>query len=137
MKPDNRRVLIVDDDQDFLAVLVRTLKKLDIASDVCRDDECALRKCRENSYGLIILDYYLDNVLGLEVLKRLKHELKSEIPVLLISGATIDSEIEQEAITLGSRQFLNKKIGVKELALVIKSHLEGIGENADQDSNSG
>lgn len=104
---------------------------------MCRDDECALKKCRENRYGLIILDYYLDNVSGLEILKRLKHELKSEIPVLLISSATIDSEIEQEAITLGSRQFLNKKIGVKELALVIKCQLKGEGENADQDSNSG
>ena len=86
---------------------------------------------------MIILDHYLDNVLGLEVLKRLKDELKSEIPVLLISSAPIDSEIEQEAITLGSRQFLNKKIGVKELALVINFQLEGVGENADQDSNSG
>lgn len=104
---------------------------------MCRDDKCALKKCRENRYGLIILDYYLDNVSGLEILKRLKHELKGEIPVLLISGATIDSEIEQEAITLGSRQFLNKKIGVKELALVIKCQLKGEGENADQDSNSG
>lgn len=102
-----------------------------------RDDKCAPRKCRENRYGLIILDYYLDNVSGLEILKRLKHELKSEIPVLLISSATIDSEIEQEAITLGSRQFLNKKIGIKEMAFAIKNHLEEVGENADQDYNSG
>lgn len=136
VKPYSRRVLIVGNDQDFSAVLVRNLEKLGIASDVCRDDERTLRKSRENRYGLIILDYYLDNVLGLEVLNRLKHELKSKIPVLLISGVTIDSEIEQEAITLGSRQFLNKKIGIKEMALVIKNHLKGVGENADQDCNS-
>ena len=46
--------------------------------------------------------------------------------MIFISGSTIDKSIEQEALTLGSEIFLNKKIGIAEIAQAIQDRLKQV-----------
>ncbi|MCH7479046.1 MAG: response regulator [SAR324 cluster bacterium] len=120
------RVLIVDDDRDFADVLQRTLRKQGLESDICFSGADALKACKEKNYDAIVLDYKMPAMSGLEVLKRLKLESRGDLHVIFISGSTIDKSIEQEALTLGSEIFLNKKIGIAEIAQAIQDRLKQV-----------
>lgn len=123
LKNSGQRVLIVDDDRDFADVLQRTLHKQGLESDICLSGADALRACQKKTYEAIVLDYKMPAMSGLEVLKRMKLEQRTEAHLILISGSTVDKSVEQEAFTLGFEIFLNKKIGIAEIALAIQDRL--------------
>ena len=128
LKGSGRRVLIVDDDRDFADVLQRTLRKQGVESDICLSGADALQACKRKNYEAIVLDYKMPGMSGLEVLKSLKLESRKDLHVIFISGSTIDKSIEQEALTLGSEIFLNKKIGIAEIAQAIRARLKQVEE---------
>jgi CheY-like chemotaxis protein len=99
-------VLVVDDNQDDLALFERAVRGLPFRVTTAASGAEGLQKALEGGHDLVVLDYNLGDMTGTEILLRLK-ESGSPVPVLIQSG--IGSEfIVARALALGARGFIAK-----------------------------
>lgn len=103
------RVLIIDDNPDQLEITRITLKKRDpqLEIEVALDAESGLRVLKEKRIDVILLDYNLPDMNGLDVLKTLR-EGKSDIPVIFVTGQG-NEKIAVEAMKNGAHDYIIKE----------------------------
>ena len=110
------KILFVDDDPMSREVMQSILEKYEFEVMVCNDGMEAKEAIDHNHMDLIISDYKMPNMDGLQLLKVLREEGR-DIPFILITGyGSIDSTME--AIKLGTVEYLTKPFDPKEIALV-------------------
>jgi two-component system, NtrC family, response regulator AtoC len=116
------KIMVVDDEHLIRWSLEQNLKKQ--GYDVCTagTGEDALRLAREEQPELVLLDYHLPGINGLEVLQRLK-ELDEDILVIMV---TAQGGLETAVNTMrhGAYDYINKPFNLDEMALVIRKALE-------------
>lgn len=106
-------ILIVDDDNTLLKFFKIHLNKFFSRVIVVKNAKEAVDTMREKTIDLVISDIRMPKVDGLQLLKKVRaHD--PLIPVLLISGATLDPAQEDEAIKLADG-YLRKPFGVDDL----------------------
>jgi two-component system chemotaxis response regulator CheY len=118
------RILIVDDSKTMQLLIEKTLKEIgynDLL--ICDSAKSALGILQNEKPDLILLDWHMPEMNGLEFLKKLKsdNELKS-IPVILL---TVEDETENvsKAIESGAEGYILKPIN-KELLLTRLKDIE-------------
>ena len=114
MKLDPIDVLVVDDDEILLKTAAGTLKSLGATADQARSGEEAfgMIKNRHSSgkdYGVIIIDWKMPELDGVETIKRIRKEINADIPILLTSAYDL-SDIEDTAKEAGATGFVNKPL---------------------------
>ena len=109
MKLEPMNVLLVDDDEVTLETATDTLKSLGLSVEQSRNGKAALEMIKNNKYGLVIIDLKMPDIDGIEVTKRIRKELKSKVPVLLISAYSW-SDVEDSAKDVGVNGFLSKPL---------------------------
>ncbi|MGD8675350.1 MAG: response regulator, partial [Desulfobacterales bacterium] len=88
------KVLLVDDEEDFLVVLAERMKTRGIEVSTATSATEAIRIAENESFDAIIVDLMMPEMDGLEALKLIK-EKKPESQVILLTGhATVDKGIE-------------------------------------------
>lgn len=85
IEKNKNSVLIVDDDEDILYFLDRTIKREYETVDTASNGEEAVDKFQNNNYDLILLDLVMPKMGGLEVLRKIKGR-SPETPVVIFSG---------------------------------------------------
>lgn len=117
-------ILAVDDNATNLALLEALLARIPGVDTVALDDPLlALDWCRENRPDLILLDYMMPGIDGLEFMRRFSALAgRQETPVIMIT-ADLEREVRYQALELGARDFLNKPIDRAELTARIKNQL--------------
>jgi response regulator RpfG family c-di-GMP phosphodiesterase len=108
--------LVVDDNPTNLMLLKHRLVKLDDCEVVTMDSAVeALEWCKTNVPDLILTDYMMPEIDGLEFIRllRLNDEMR-EIPVVVVTTADV-KEIRQKALELGAIDFLTKPVDGHEL----------------------
>jgi two-component system response regulator TctD len=80
-------VLLVEDDADQAEVVARTLRRQDSPIEVTPvgDGPACLEALRRQSYALVLLDYSLPRLSGLEVLAEIRRRGES-VPVVMVTG---------------------------------------------------
>ncbi|MFH0968595.1 MAG: response regulator [Methanobacteriota archaeon] len=102
------RVLYVDDDQDFLEIVKVILEnKEDISVDITASGYAALELLKTGGYDIILSDYRMFRMDGMEFLKQAR-ELDSQIPFILFSGIMQD-EVIHDAIGRGITSYILKE----------------------------
>jgi class 3 adenylate cyclase/CheY-like chemotaxis protein len=87
METDNARILIVDDDPASRRLLEVRLRSLAVSIRVARDGEEALQVVDAFRPDVVLLDYMMPKVSGIEVIRRLKEDERfKSIPVILITA---------------------------------------------------
>ena len=107
-------MLVVDDDAQLCESAVDSLKAIGIHADWTHDGEDAIRKVveragRVDNYQIILLDWKLPGIDGLETARRIRRSLGSNVPILLISAYDW-SEIEADAREAGINGFISKPL---------------------------
>ena len=107
-------VLIVDDDKVLLETGVETLKSLGANADYTTSGLEALGMIKHRheigqDYRIVILDWKMPDIDGVETIKRIREELDSNIPILLISSYDW-MEIEEKAKEVGVNGFISKPL---------------------------
>jgi DNA-binding NtrC family response regulator len=104
----NIRLLIVDDDEDYMVLLRDILKDSDLSFEVdgVNTSKSALTKLKENSYDCVIIDYLIPGVSGLEVMK-MARDMGIKTPFILFS-AYGHPELIEELIKQGVADFISK-----------------------------
>lgn len=115
------KILLVEDDQ-ALAKLVRNWLSLEHhAVESVEDGEEALHRLKVSEYDLVILDWTLPKLAGVEVLKE-HRRLGGQTPVLMLTGKDKISD-KEEGFDAGADDYLTKPFHGKELTVRIKALL--------------
>lgn len=102
----SERILIVDDEADFLEVMAERMSNRGIEVTTAPSAQEALRQVESGSFDAVILDLKMPEVDGLETLKAIRAR-QPEAQVILLSGqATLQDGIA--AMKLGALDFLEK-----------------------------
>ncbi|MBZ0335553.1 response regulator transcription factor [Marinobacter sp. AL4B] len=105
--------LLVDDDQAFTQVLVRSLARQDITAAVAHNHTSALAAVTETNFNRCVLDLNLAGESGLQLLPELLKE-KPDLEVLVLTGyGSIATAVE--AIRRGAVNYLCKPVTVQQL----------------------
>jgi len=103
------RIIHIDDDEDFLIICKHFLRKLSNDSfviDSLVNPVEAVTKIRENKFDLIICDYLMPSINGLEILKELR-SINIDTPFIIFTGRGRE-EVVVEAFTLGAAGYITK-----------------------------
>ncbi len=114
MMLDPMDVLIVDDDEILLDSAVDTLESLGLTADRAESGLEALgmimhRHETGRDYSVVILDWKMPDIDGVETIRRIRTEVNADIPILLIS-AYDRSDIEDAAKEAGANGFVSKPL---------------------------
>ncbi len=119
-----KKVLVVEDESDLVAALEVRLKAEDYDVIVAYDGEEGLRKAREESPDLIILDIMLPKMDGFKVSRLLKFDERyKHIPVIMLT-AKVEKEDEALGGETGADEYITKPFEWEHLAAKVKEHLE-------------
>lgn len=104
----NKKIIIVEDDEDISKVYEIKFAKEDLLVFTARDGEEAIIKITAEKPDMILLDLMLPKKDGFEVLGEIKknHSL-AKIPVIILSNLSSDTDKER-CLTLGANEFLVK-----------------------------
>lgn len=126
------RILLVDDEVELVDPLSRLLSREGYRVDVDYDGESALRRLQENNrlgqyYDLLILDWIMPNLTGVEVCQQLRSQGASTPVLFLTAKDTVDDRVQ--GLDAGADDYLVKPFELRELlarvrALLRRSHLE-------------
>lgn len=105
------KVLVIDDSQINLTLLCRLLDKLDDCTSLSfLVPESALAWCKEQVPDLILVDYMMPEMNGIEFIRRFRSlEHCADIPVLMIT-ANDEVALRYEALEAGANDFLIKPV---------------------------
>ncbi len=112
------KVLLVDDEEDFLEVMGERLaaRGIDVTTSISAED--ALAQMDKDIFDAVILDLQMPGMNGMDALKKIK-EQHPEIQVILLTGhATVEKGVE--AIKLGAMDFVEKPADLEILGEKIK-----------------
>ena len=114
MQLDPIDVLVVDDDEVMLQTIADMLGSLGAHAECASSGRVAIdmvsdRHRNGRDYGVIILDWKMPEMNGIDTLKRIRSEIGDKIPVLLMS-AYDRSDIEDEAKKAGANGFVGKPL---------------------------
>ncbi|MCX8010732.1 MAG: response regulator, partial [Ignavibacteria bacterium] len=118
------KIFVIDDDALVTASLKRALSQSDYNLEVCLNGKDALQMVRSFQPDIILLDIFLGDVNGIDILKELQVE-HSHIPVIMITGYA-DVQTAVTAIKLGAIDFILKPINFDQLELIISKTIKQI-----------
>jgi len=107
------RVLLVDDEEDYVRTIAERMEMRDVGSDVALNGEEALSMLEEELPDVMVLDLRMPGMGGMEVLEKVKKRFPA-LEVIILTGHGSDKE-EIEAKRLGAFGYLRKPVDIGEL----------------------
>ncbi|MDH3797521.1 MAG: response regulator [Desulfobacterales bacterium] len=112
------KVLLVDDEREFVQTLSERLLMRDLGPAVAYDGESALNLINEDEPDVMIVDLKMPGIDGLEVLRKVK-QTRPEIEVIVLTGHGHEEDREL-CMQLGAFAYLQKPLDINELSEIIK-----------------
>ena len=124
-------ILVVDDDIEFLKLISVMLKKLGHKVITKSNYQEALDILTYQSFDLILLDQYLDNINGIEVINKIKNLTDTPIVIITAYGDIHDAI---ESIKKGAFHYILKPINIDELKTIIDKiyHLKNLNAQIEE-----
>ncbi|HBI23759.1 MAG TPA: Fis family transcriptional regulator, partial [Nitrospiraceae bacterium] len=123
----HEHILIVDDEKGILDALTGVLEDEGYAVSTANTGSSALKKIENDAPSVVLLDIWLPDIDGLEVLKEIRN-IQKDIVVIVMSGhGTIETAVK--ATKLGAYDYIEKPLSMERVHLLVKhatmqQHLE-------------
>lgn len=117
------RILLVDDEEEFLQTLSARLELRGLQVDTASNGTEAIGKVEQQEYDAIIVDLSMPGLDGIETIERIKSITPSAEIIMLTGHATVESGVR--AMKTGAGDFLQKPVDLATL-------LAKIGEAKDR-----
>jgi len=112
----NLRILIVDDYKTMLRIIRNLLKQLGFSNvDEATDGSMALQMCRSQDYGLVISDWNMEPMTGLQFLKELRADEKLKGTPFIMVTAESKTENVVAAKQAGVNNYIVKPFNAETL----------------------
>ena len=116
------KILIVDDNPENLMVTRSLLKRTAVFVDTAASGEECVHKVRQNVYDLILLDYMMPQMDGIDTIRELKKDVQFHIPVIALT-ADVTKGIEQTFLREGFCAYLSKPVMWSKLEDLLMKYL--------------
>ncbi|MDR5659068.1 response regulator transcription factor [Serpentinicella sp. ANB-PHB4] len=117
-----KKILVVDDEETLRMLIGDTLEDLGFLIEEAENGEIALNKIQKNNYDLIILDYMMPKLTGLDVVSKLTEEEKKNTNILMLTAKAQEKD-QQHAFEKGVKYFMPKPFSPIELCNLVEEIL--------------
>jgi two-component system, NtrC family, response regulator HydG len=111
------RVLVVDDDEPHAQAVAESLERIGYDCTVSTSGREALRLIEEQNFDIVLTDLLMDDIGGMEVLRKAKQELP-DAEVVVLTGLN-DAKAAVSAMQAGAATFLMKPLDINELRSIV------------------
>src|ERR1043165_5970743 len=119
---ENRRILIIDDERPILLTLEALLGRHGYQADTAANASYGLRRLKETSPAVVLLDLQLPGAAGPETRAQIKAEHPDTQVIILTAHDSLNNAIE--SIKRGAYHFISKPYAPEELLSLIEKALE-------------
>lgn len=133
-RSDKQRVLVVDDDREIVAAIVRLLEREGIEAIPAYNGREAVERLTENEIHLIIIDIMMPEMDGISATIKIRTE--RNIPVIMLSAKTEESD-KILGLSVGADDYVTKPFSPAELIARVKSQLRRYMTLGDYANRSG
>ncbi|KXG73942.1 sigma-54-dependent transcriptional regulator [Thermotalea metallivorans] len=116
-----KKILIADDEKNMRWILEKKLKEENFAVIEARDGYEAFEQFLDKEPDMVILDYRMPKMDGMEVLKKIR-TLHEKVPIIMIT-AHGNTDAAVEAMKLGALDYIPKPFDIDELMVKVKKAL--------------
>ncbi len=121
-------VLVVEDEEAIREMLTMVLEQASFTVNSATDAQMAMHLLKENKTDLILLDWMLPGISGVEWARRLKKdESHAEIPIILLT-ARGEEEDKVKGLDVGADDYITKPFSPRELIARIRAVLRRTGK---------
>ncbi len=132
----SKHVLVVEDDEALRTLIEYNLGKEDFTVTTARDGEEALLKVEETKPDLVILDWMLPNVSGIEVCRRLRAKQATQsMPIIMLTARAEETD-RVRGLETGADDYVVKPFSMEELVARIRAVLRRIRPSLVSDTVS-
>ena len=121
------KVLLVDDEREFVQTLSERLYLRDMGSAVAFSGESALDIIKDDEPEVMLLDLKMPGIDGIEVLRKVK-ETKPEIEVIILTGHGSEND-RKVCMDLGAFAYLHKPVDINLLSETLTKATEKMKQN--------
>ncbi len=122
-------VLVVEDEEAIREMLMMVLEQSDLQVTAVENAEEALRVLADQLPDLILLDWMLPGISGVELARRLKKDdIYKDLPIILLT-ARGEEEDKVKGLEIGADDYMTKPFSPKELIARIKAVMRRSGKN--------
>jgi len=125
------KVLLVDDEKEFVQTLSERLQVRGMGSTVVHDGEQALSFIAEEEPDVMVLDLKMPGIDGIEVLRRIKQEHQN-IQVIVLTGHGSKRD-EETCMKLGAFAYLQKPVDIDKLSQTMREAYRRIQSKEKRD----
>jgi DNA-binding response OmpR family regulator len=113
------KVLMVDDEEDFVKTLAERMQMRDLSPDVALSGEQALKRVQDDVPDVMVLDLKMPGIDGMEVLRRVR-QAYPDVQVVILTGHGSEKD-EAEARRLGAYAYLQKPVDMEKLVKTLRA----------------
>ena len=115
------KILVVEDDPDLLNLISQALTARGYQIQLCQGGDEALGMLRVYKFDLVVLDWMMPEITGIEVCKRFR-QMGGKTPILMLTAkASVDDK--ELGLDAGADDYLTKPFDNKELAARVRALL--------------
>lgn len=109
MNFENIKIVSIDDNENNLFLIETICEEIGLKVKSFLEPLDALMYCLQNEVDMILIDYMMPNINGLEFIEEFRKN-KKNIPIIMITAAGDDENIHKSAFDLGADDFLSKPV---------------------------
>jgi len=118
---DKHRIMVIDDEKIVGDMAKMSLEQEGYEVDTFLSAEPALARLKERKYAVVVTDYKMKGIDGMEVLRIVKKEHPGTVVIMITAFANLDAAIE--ALRGDVHDFFPKPVRIKELKESIRRAL--------------
>jgi len=130
----NKNLLLVEDDAEIISLLKEGLRYEGFELTISRDGDSGLEKARQGDYGLILMDWMLPEMAGIDVVRAL-HAEHVHTPVIMLT-ARHDELDKVAALEAGCDDYITKPFSIKELVARINAVMRRTASQIHEDEGA-
>lgn len=124
------KLLLVDDEKDFIESLAERLQLRDFDVKTALNGDDAIKLFNENEFDIIILDVKMPGKNGIDTLKEIKNINQLSQVIMLTGHATVESAIQ--GMKLGAYDYIMKPTDAEELIKLINKAYKIVEEHRER-----
>jgi DNA-binding response OmpR family regulator len=114
------KVLIADDDDVSRYILQEILQALGYEVTACRDGSQAWEKYLEGNFRLVISDWMMPNVDGMELCRKIREEMRADYSYFILQTSVHEKQALLAGLEFGADNYLLKPFDINDLKIRLK-----------------